>query len=127
MAAIKRRFPREVVELHSRLKEVSELIEDDWRPAFRRNYSAAFQARLSLVMERDRIAQRIKDILNRPPPPPSAWDRAINLLLLLLFGACVLVGGVITTLLVVGVLAWLFSIHWFMAVLGLMLMWMALK
>ena len=127
MAAIKRRFPREVVELHSRLKEVSELIEDDWRPAFRRNYSTAFQTRLSLLMERDRLVARIDAILNQPPPPPPVRDRVIAVLQLLGFGVLVLVGSVAASMLGAAALQWLFATPLAMGVLGLMVMWAALK
>jgi hypothetical protein len=86
---------------------MEELINSDWSAAFRRNQSATFQARLDLLMERDRLVARIRAILDQPPPLPPVRDRVIGLLQLLGFGACALVGSVAVSLLGMAALQWL--------------------
>jgi hypothetical protein len=102
VTALKRKpnpFPREVVELQARVREVDELLADDWRGAFQRNQSNAFQARLDLLLQRDALVARIRAILDAPPPPRTARQRAIGMAQLLGFGVCALVGSVAVSLL----------------------------
>jgi hypothetical protein len=100
-------FPREVVELQARVREVDELLADDWRGAFERNSSDAFQTRLDLLMHRNDLTARIKAILNQPPPRPTVRQRAIGLAQLLGFAVCALVGSIAVSLLGFAALQWL--------------------
>ena len=127
MTTLKRKsspFPREVVELQARVREVEELINEDWSAASRRNQSAAFQARLALIMQRDALAARIRTILDAPPPPPTARQRAIGIAQLLAFAACALAGSVAVTLLGFAALQWLAFTP--LAVGVLVLLWMGM-